>query len=216
MVTKITISGPAGAGKGTIARAFARATGIPYVDFGLIFRLAAYAMREKMIDSLSELSSPGFLARVEYRWEDGEAVVLADGKNVTKLLASQSVAQLASRLAADGGLELMSAFAVSAAEAETVVCDGRNAGTTIFPDAEYKFHITADATIRAERRYQDLIALGHQVSQEEVLVSIRERDTRDQNREFGPLTIAVGAIVIDSGRMSVEECVQRMRSVVFG
>jgi len=207
---KITICGPAASGKGTIARRLAVETLIEYVDLGLVFRLGAFAIEAKRVASLGELLDLVRNGTVVYRWSESKASIIWQGEDVTNQLLVQSVAHQTSVLASDELRqgELTEVANLVLAQFEDVVCDGRNAGTSILPNADYKFFITAKLEERAHRRHIDLLRLGENALYEEVLAQVRERDRRDAERSSNPLVVPDGAIVLETDARSVEESVR--------
>lgn len=207
---KITICGPAASGKGTIARRLAVEASMGYVDLGFVFRLGAFAIEVKRTASLGELLNLVRTGAVVYLWSEGKASIVWSGEDITDLLLSQNIAHQTSVLAADElrQRELTEIANLVLAQFENVVCDGRNAGTSILPNADYKFFVTASLEERARRRHLDIVRLGGSTSYEEVLEQVRERDRRDTERSSNPLIVPVEAIVLETDRRSVEESVR--------
>jgi len=215
---KIAISGPAASGKGTIARRLATEATLGYVDLGLVFRLGAFALKTRRVNDLVDLLRLVQDGRVAYIWTGNKATIIWGGEDITNLLLTQEVAHKTSVLASDElqqekltkiANHILAAF-------EDVVCDGRNAGTTILPDADYKFFVTASLEERARRRYLDLLRLGENVSYEDVLGQVRERDRRDAERSSNPLIVPFGAIVLETDAQSVDESVRFILEVIKG
>jgi cytidylate kinase len=215
---KIAISGPAASGKGTIARRLATEATLGYVDLGLVFRLGAFALKTRRVNDLVDLLRLVQDGRVAYIWTGNKAMIIWGGEDITNLLLTQEVAHKTSVLASDElqqekltkiANHILAAF-------EDVVCDGRNAGTTILPDADYKFFVTASLEERARRRYLDLLRLGENVSYEDVLGQVRERDRRDAERSSNPLIVPSGAIVLETDARSVDESVRFILEVIKG
>lgn len=215
---KITINGPAAAGKGTIARAFAQDTGIQYVDLGLVFRVGAFALITKRIKYLTDLTNLIQDGIVSYTWEEGKAKVYWAKEDITILLLQQSIAEYTSQLSADleNNLVLTTLANHFLATHHDVICDGRNAGTSILGTADYKFHATAATQTRALRRLHDIIQHGENSSFAEVLNDIIIRDQRDKEREINPLVIPQGAIILQTDSLSLQQSVQLMRKTIYG
>jgi cytidylate kinase len=145
---------------------------------------------------------------------DGERVRL-DGRDVTGEISAPAISDLASRLSAyDAVRARMRDLQRTAGHDGGVVMEGRDIGTVIFPDAEYKFFLTADPEVRARRRYAELAAQGTTLTLADVLAQLRERDQRDQQRALAPLKPAADAIVVDSSRLSIDEVVAAMEARV--
>lgn len=185
-------------------------TSIGYVDLGFVFRLGAFAIETKRVASLGELLDLVRISTVVYRWYDGKASIIWSEEDITNLLLAQSVAHQTSVLAANElrQEELTEIANLVLTQFEDVVCDGRNAGTSILPNADYKFFVTASLEERARRRHSDLLRLGENVSYEEVLKQVHERDRRDTERSSNPLIVPVEAIVLETDARSVEESVR--------
>ncbi|MGR3711611.1 MAG: (d)CMP kinase [Shimia sp.] len=190
MAFTIAIDGPAAAGKGTISKAVAAHFGFAHLDTGLLYR----AVGAKTLDGTDPIAA-------------SLALVAEDLDNDS--LRSPEVAQAASRVAVIGEVraalvDFQRAFARRAGGA---VLDGRDIGTVICPNAEAKLFVTASAEVRAERRYQELIAKGTQTSIETVLADVRERDARDRDRAEAPMVAAKDAVVIDTSSLGIEDAV---------
>jgi cytidylate kinase len=210
----VAIDGPVGAGKSTVARGLAHALGFRHLNTGAIYRAVAIAAMNDYNNA--ELNDPGvvrqlgeLLNSISIKF-DGERVLL-DGSDISGKLADPRVSDLASRLSALAIVrEKLRDFQRDAAKDGGIVMEGRDIGTVIFPDAEYKFYLTAEAEARASRRYAELIAKGVATTLDEVLTQIRERDSRDQARQLAPLKPALDAIVIDSTKLNADQVVSAM------
>ena len=201
----VAIDGPVGAGKSTVARALARELGFRYLNTGAMYRAVAIAAGEAKIDlSAPELEAQlaPMLAAMRISFE-GERILLG-GDDVTERVTDPAVSDLASRLSALGVVRARMRELQRAAGSEGgVVMEGRDIGTAIFPDAEFKFFLDADVTVRARRRYQELAAKGASISFSQVLEQLRERDARDSSRALAPLKRADDAIVVDSTALDI-------------
>jgi len=212
----IAIDGPVGAGKSTVARALAQALRFTYLNTGAMYRAVAIAARERGIDP----AEPALADRLAAMLEavaiafDGERVLL-DGRDVSGEIAAPAMSDLASRLSTVAVVRARMREAQRAAGRDGgIVMEGRDIGTAIFPDAEFKFFLTAAVEVRARRRCDELVAKGEQVTLAEVLAQLRERDRRDQERELAPLRRAADAIEIDASTLSVKQVVDIMKSRV--
>jgi len=205
----ITIDGPSGSGKGTLSQMLARHLGYHLLDSGALYRLVALAAMKKKIDLHNESAVSEVAAglNVIFSLENGgSAQILLDGVGVADAIRQEAVGMGASQVAAYPGvrialLERQRAFAT----APGLVADGRDMGTTVFPNAQTKLFLTASAEARAERRYRQLSAKGESVDMAELVRDIRERDERDSNRAISPLTPAGDAVIIDSTAMTIDE-----------
>ncbi len=212
----IAIDGPAGAGKSTIAKKLARELDFIYVDTGAMYRAIAYFFIENGIESLDGINVKVLCAQMDIRisYEDGNQQVILNGKNVTSHLRDEAVGKMASNVAVNGDVreKLLDLQKYIANEAD-VVMDGRDIGTKILPDAELKVFLTASVDVRAERRYDELVAKGIESNLDEIKEDIRIRDERDMNREISPLCQADDAVLIDSSFMTIDEVVAKIISL---
>jgi CMP/dCMP kinase len=210
----IAIDGPVGAGKSTAARALAHALGYTYLNTGAMYRAVAIAARDAGIspdaDRLEARLAPLLAAiRIEF---SGERLLLG-GRDVSAQVSEPAIGDLASRLSTLGAVRArMRELQRAAGEQGGVVMEGRDVGTVVFPDAEFKFYLDADVMERARRRYAELAAKGASISLEEVAAQLRERDARDSGRELAPLRAAPDAVVIDSTGLSLERVVDAMKT----
>ena len=205
----VAVDGPSGAGKSTLAKAIAAKLGILYVDTGAIYRTIGYAVKRRGIEPRDEAAVRAILPELEIgmRYEaDGEQHMLLNGQDVTREIRLPEISMYASAVSA---LPAVRAFLLEMqrdlARKHSVIMDGRDIGTVVFPDAELKLFMTADTAVRACRRYKELTGKGMSVTMEEVERNIRERDKADMSRAVSPLRQADDAIVLDNSHMSVDE-----------
>ncbi len=212
----IAIDGPVGAGKSTVARELARALAFSYINTGAMYRAVALVARESGIspgDAQIERRLAGILDMIAITF-DGERVLLSS-RDITAAIAAPEVGDLASRLSTLAIVRRkMRELQRAAGRDGGAVMEGRDIGTAVFPDAEFKFFLDADVEVRAERRWRELVAKGASVTRDEVLAQLLERDRRDSERELAPLRRADDAIVIDSTRLSIAEVVAAMKARV--
>jgi len=205
----VTIDGPAGAGKSTVARALARRLGFRYLDTGAMYRVVALGAVRRGLD----WDRPEDLAKLAPRLkiELAEDRVLLDGEDVTRAVRSQEVT-LVTRYVADNPRvrEYLVGLQRAIASRRDVVTEGRDQGTVAFADAECKIFLTASPEERARRRVRDLEARGEPATQAEVLAAQQERDRRDSNREVGRLVRASDAVEVCTDGMSIDEVVDRL------
>lgn len=200
----IAIDGPSSSGKGTLAKKIARHFDLPYLNTGALYRLVAFRALEQKIDTNSFESKISDLV-----------------KNITEAdlepdeLFSEKVGAVASVIAKNPKLraalfDFQKDFvALGKKEKGGAVLDGRDTTTVICPDADFKFYVTADVEIRAQRRFNQL-----QTSYDEILAQLKKRDENDLNRSDAPLKIAADAHVIDNGNLSIEEGFQKILQIV--
>ena len=205
----ITIDGPAGSGKSTVARLLARRLGVAFLDTGGMYRAAALlGLRGK-----ADWDDPQMLVRLVQGHEivNQFGKTTLDGEDVSREIRTSEVTGL-THFAADNPdiREVMVALQRQCAVGRSLVTEGRDQGSVVFPDAYRKFYLTASAEERARRRAEDLRARGENPDIEELRQQILLRDQRDSQREVGPLRVPDGAMVIDSTAMSVDEVVEKM------
>lgn len=212
----VAIDGPAGAGKSTIAKRVAKEMGYVYVDTGAMYRaLAVFFLKQGLKPSdTEEIAKVVKDAEVSIGYEDGVQQVYLNGENVTALLRTEEVGNMASVSSAIGEvraqlLELQRELA----RTKDVVMDGRDIGTNILPNADVKVYLTASVETRAKRRYLELQEKGVDCKLEDIAHDIEERDTRDMNREIAPLKQAEDAVFVDSSDMSIEEVVEAIKNL---
>jgi cytidylate kinase len=215
----IAIDGPSGAGKSTAGRALARRLGYTFIDTGAMYRaLALRAIDDGVEPGLEEpLARLAEAARIELDegGNEGGARVRLDGVDVTARIRSREVSAMASRVSVHP--RVRSAMVTRQRElgrAGGVVLDGRDIGTAVFPDADVKFYLDADATRRARRRYAELGAAGVSTDLGLIEREIRERDHTDSTRADSPLVRAPDAVLLDTTLLSPEEVVERMIETV--
>jgi len=215
-VPVITIDGPSGAGKGTVARIVAEQLGWHLLDSGAIYRVLAVAIQHHHIEVDEEEPLIPIAAHLDVQFEisaENESKVILEGEDVTDSIRTEEVGALASKVAAfprvrEALLRRQRAFSVSPG----LVADGRDMGTVVFADAPVKIFLTASAEERAERRFNQLKDKGFDVKIGRLLDDIRQRDERDQNRTVAPLVPAEGALLVDSTEFSVQEVVNKVLS----
>jgi cytidylate kinase len=205
----ITIDGPAGAGKTTVARALARRLGYRLVDTGAMYRALAWSVRQQglSVDDTPELRRHLDAVAVELRGER----VFADGREVTEEIRSREISDLTSRLSMLGPVrEKIVPVQRRMAAAGGVILEGRDTGTVVCPDAAVKFYLDATLEERARRRQAELRARGAEVDFAVVRDEIAARDRQDTTRALAPLTPAPDAVYISTTALTVEQVVDRM------
>jgi len=202
----LTIDGPSGAGKGTVASLVAQAKGWHLLDSGALYRIIAVAGLGRGIDLADVASLVSLSEQLEITFADDKVTV--DGRDFTDAIRSEEAGNSASQVAAlpplrAAILKLQQDFR----KAPGLVADGRDMGTVVFPDAPVKVFLDASAEARAERRYNQLKNKGLGVNLRALLEQIQERDARDRERAVAPLKPAEDAVIIDSTLMSIDEVV---------
>jgi cytidylate kinase len=205
----VAIDGPAGAGKSTIARSLARKLGFTYIDSGAMFRaVALWAIRAKVdLDDLHKLEQLAREARIEF---EGDSRVLLNGEDVTAAIRDPEVSKAASKVSiAPGVRRALREEQRRIGSLHSVVMEGRDIGTVVFPDANVKIYLDADPGTRAGRRAQETGAAVNEIARE-----MAERDQRDRTRSEAPLTQAPDAEYIDTTELSPDEVEEAILRVV--
>ena len=214
----LTIDGPSGSGKGTVAQRLSASLKWPFLDSGAVYRALALRAWEQDIsstdiDKLVELAENLEISFIPQ--ENGVCLVLVDGSEVSDAIRSEEVGSLASQMAAnprvrEALLEKQRQFRVMPG----LVADGRDMGTTVFPGALLKIYLTASPEVRAERRYKQLKEKGFDVNLPRLLGEIRERDERDASRKASPLRPADDACIVDTSDMNIDEVVDHIHNLL--
>lgn len=214
----ITLDGPAGAGKSTVAQGLARRLGITYLDTGAMYRaLTLKALRSK-IDLADEQALADLAQRTKIDFKqmpDGSLRVTLDGEDVEQDIRSQEVTNNTFYAArAPEVREMMVVQQKAIGKGRALVSDGRDQGTVVFPNADYKFYVDADFEERVQRRLRDLRAAGAAVDEAQLRADMQDRDQKDYSRKVGPLKKAEGAVTIDSTGLSVEQTVDKILTYI--
>ncbi len=214
----IAIDGPAGAGKSTIARFLAKELSLIYVDTGALYRAIGYYMVNNGIAIDDDAAVIGALGgvRVSLAHVDGVQRVFVNNEDVSERIRTPQISMAASRVSA---IPAVRAFLLNLqrdiAADHSVIMDGRDIGTTILPGADVKIFLTASPEARAERRYKELIEKGETVTFADVLADMKKRDYDDAHRAASPLRKAEDAIEVDTGDLTLEESIARMKQVIL-
>ena len=213
----ITIDGPAGSGKSTVAHGLAERLGLEFLDTGAMYRAAALLAIEQGVkpDDGPALAEAVRQAGLAFDWNDDPPRLLMGGRDVSRRIRDMDVSSIVSIVAAQGEVraELVRAQRRLGEEHPRLVTEGRDQGSVVFPDAPLRFFLVAEVTVRARRRVAQLAELGSPVDETRVIDDIRERDRIDSTRADGPLTRPEGAIEIDTSNLSIEQVVGRLESI---
>ena len=214
----ITIDGPAGVGKGTIAKAISKSFGFRYLDSGAMYRaLALFADLNGVTEKdLSKLKKILIDLHIQFNDEEGSERVLLNTDDVTEEIRTNEISTLASKFAANDFVrKILREMQRRLVKNKDYIAEGRDMGTYVFPDAKHKFYLDADLEIRAKRRANQLKEiLGINMNEERVSKEIKDRDRLDMTRESCPLHPADDAVIIDTSSMAVNEVVLKIESVI--
>jgi len=210
----ITIDGPAGAGKSTVAKRLAKELGYAYLDTGAMYRaLTLKALRLKVnLDDEQALIELAKKTTIDFRFDKGQSLtVLLDGQDVTEAIRSEEVTKNTFYIARTGGVrEILVSWQRQIGDKNNIVVEGRDTGTVVFPKANKKFYLDADFEERSRRRINELQGKGLAVNGEELKNELQTRDDKDLSRSVGPLKKADDAILIDSTSLTVDEVVSKI------
>ncbi len=211
----IAIDGPSGAGKSTLGRGLAKELDLTFIDTGAMYRaLALKALRTKTpVDDEARLAL--LLTKTRIELVDGGRGVILDGKDVSRRLRSQEVSHAASAVSRHRAVRReMVARQQELGRAGSVVLDGRDIGSVVFPDADFKFYVDAEPARRAERRYEELVAAGEKADLAQIEAEIRARDAADSSRYDSPLVRAHDAVYLDTTAMDAATALDRMLRII--
>jgi len=209
----VTIDGPAGTGKSTVARILASRLGFEFLNTGAMYRAVAYVCLQRDIDPSDSEAVGNVPSDLEIQFVNN--CLFLNGRDVTEAIRNQEVTQAASLVAANGKVrQRLVNLQRDVARGTNLVTEGRDQGTVVFPTAECKFYLTASPEERARRRQRELQEKGDFVSLDELLVQQELRDQRDETRACSPLKPAADAAVIDTTAMTLEEVARHLESII--
>ena len=214
---RIALDGPSGSGKSTIAKHLSKKLNILYLDTGAMYRATALKAIKEGVERKDEQKVLGFIndINIEIKYVDGAQHTYLDGEDVSEKIREPHVSMAASDISSLKCVRLkMVDMQRDIAKSISCILDGRDIGSYVLPDADYKFYITASVDVRANRRYKELTAKGHDVDFDELRKEIEQRDYNDKNRDFAPLTQAKDAILIDTSDMDIETVCNTVLSYV--
>jgi CMP/dCMP kinase len=213
----IAIDGPAGVGKSTVARQLASRLGYLYLDTGALYRAVAWKTLRSGIDPADREQVTALLPSlsIQMLFQNGAMLVLVNDVDVTNELRTPDVTAAASVVSAIPAVrEWLLPVQRQIGQRGSVVAEGRDIGTKVFPSAPVKFFLEADATVRAERRHRELVAAGHNPPMEKTYQDLSGRDERDRTRAVAPLVPAADARLIDTSSLRIEDVVEQMLAAV--
>ena len=213
----IAIDGPAASGKSTAAIGVAKRLGITYLDTGAMYRAVTFGLIEHNIEFENSNIIENFLERIDIKFSESSSGILLklNGRDITREIRSEIVTKNASDVSALKSVrESMVLIQRKMAEVGDCVLEGRDIGTVVFPNADFKFFLIADEKSRAYRRLEDLKAIGEQSSVEKVMSDLMNRDHKDSTRIHSPLKKSDDAIIIDTSDLGINEVIDKIVNIV--
>lgn len=212
----VAIDGPAGAGKSTIARAAAKKLGYIYVDTGALYRTVALAaVRREVLNDADGVAAMLPQISVELKFENGEQQVYLDGENVSSLIRTPQISMGASKVSAIPKVrEYLLSLQQSIAKENNVIMDGRDIATVVLPNADVKIFLFATPECRAQRRYKELIEKGENVTYEDVLKDVNDRDYQDSHREIAPLKPSEDSVMADTSDLDLQQSTEMIIGII--
>jgi len=215
----VAIDGPAGSGKSSTAKEVARRLNFTYVDTGAMYRAVTLAMLRKNIpiDDQELITRLARQLDIRFRWIDDVHHTFMDDEDVTDAIRTSAVAEMVSPVSAIPGVRVVMVEQQRAmAKNDNIVMEGRDIGTVVFPNADFKFYMDADIRVRAQRRINDYRKIGQALSVDEIIRELQKRDRIDSSRSHSPLKKARDAIIIDTTDLSFQEQVDQIIAIIRG
>jgi len=223
----ITIDGPSASGKSSVAQALAQKLNFYYLNTGLLYRAVAYVIFEKITSKkshdlifwLSKSQDFSFIEDLSYKYIDNKSHIFFHGHDITNYLSDSHIGQGSSIIAVHKEIrEKLLLLQRSLGQEHSIVVDGRDCGSVVFPDAQYKFFLTASLEVRAQRELCDPKRNHQEQDQkhdlEQIKKTLQERDQRDREREIAPLIVPKGAITIDNSGLNLQETIDLFLSYI--
>ena len=212
----VAIDGPAGAGKSTIAKAAAKELGFIYVDTGALYRAIAYnAVTKGVIDDSKKIIDMLTDTNVELKYVDGVQAVYLNGDDVSAYIRTPEISMGASKVSAIPQVrEFLLNLQRDIAQKNNVIMDGRDIATVVLPNADVKIFLFASPECRAQRRYKELMEKGEDVTLEDVLADVNQRDYQDSHREIAPLKPSEDSVMADTSKLNLEESIQLIIDII--
>ena len=212
----VAIDGPAGAGKSTIAKAAAKELGFIYVDTGALYRAIAYnAVTKGVIDDTQKIIDMLIDTNVELKYVDGVQAVYLNGDDVSAYIRTPEISMGASKVSAIPQVrEFLLNLQRDIAQKNNVIMDGRDIATVVLPNADVKIFLFASPECRAQRRYKELMEKGEDVTLEDVLADVNQRDYQDSHRDIAPLKPSEDSVMADTSKLNLEESIQLIINII--
>ena len=212
----VAIDGPAGAGKSTIAKAAAKELGFIYVDTGALYRAIAYnAVTKGVIDDTQKIIDMLTDTNVELKYVDGVQAVYLNGDDVSAYIRTTEISMGASKVSAIPQVrEFLLNLQRDIAQKNNVIMDGRDIATVVLPNADVKIFLFASPECRAQRRFKELMEKGEDVTLEDVLADVNQRDYQDSHREIAPLKPSEDSVMADTSKLNLEESIQLIINII--
>ena len=213
----VAIDGPSGAGKSSLAKRIARDLRFTYLDTGAIYRALALKILRRGVDlnDTAALSAIVIDTDIDLRGRNGQLLVFLDGEDVSASIRTPEVSQMASKASAIAMVRhRLLDLQRDLGRRGNVVAEGRDIGTVVFPGAEVKIYLDASIEERARRRCDELRAAGREVSLDETIIEMEERDKRDSERDIAPLRKAADALALDSSGLTADEVAEKVLQLI--
>tara|TARA_B100000579_G_scaffold407395_1_gene394618 strand:- start:1181 stop:1843 length:663 start_codon:yes stop_codon:yes gene_type:complete len=213
----IAIDGPAASGKSTAAIGVAKRLGITYLDTGAMYRAVTFGLIEQNVEFENSTIIENFLEKIDIKFSESSSKVLLilNGRDVTKEIRSEIVTNKVSEVSAMKSVrKSMVLIQRKMAKVDDCILEGRDIGTVVFPNADFKFFLIADEKARAERRLEDLKAIGEQSSIDKVMMDLKNRDYKDSTRIHSPLKKSNDAVIIDTSDIGINEVIDKIVTIV--
>lgn len=213
----IALDGPSGSGKSTVAKFLSKKLNILYLDTGAMYRAVAVKALSLGIDTFDEKGVSTFIDDINLKIDyiDGAQHTFLDDEDVSEKIREPHVSMAASNVSSLKCVRLkMVEMQRKIASSMSCVLDGRDIGSYVLPNANYKFYITADVKTRTDRRFKELTEKGHKVNYDDLFKEIEQRDYNDKHRDFSPLVQAEDAILIDTSSLNVDQVIDKVLSYI--
>lgn len=215
-VYAIAIDGPASSGKSTISKKLAQKLGIIFLSTGSIYRALGLKCKIVNLDANNLEDAKKILnCDINIEFKNGNQYIYLDGEDVTNKISNEEIGRYASLISQHKCIrEKCVQIQRKIASRQSMVVDGRDIGSVVLPNAKYKFYLDADVTVRAKRRYEEMKSKNVNVTFDEVLKDLQDRDYKDIHRKLSPLVLCKDAIKIDSSNLSIDQVVEKFLKII--